>query len=154
MEHTLGPCACSQLRRSARAVSALYDEFLAPAGITVTQYAILVNIGRQEDGISRTALAGLLGMDRTTLTRNLRPLEKGKLVSWKTDLTDRRATILRLTPAGSRKIERAFMLWADVQRKFVDGFGVGNFEQLRELLAGAASTAKTVRRQDVRKSCR
>ena len=74
-----GPCACSQLRRTARKLSALYDQTLAPAGITVTQYALLVNVARAGK-ISRTALAAQLGMDRTTLTRNLMPLEKAGFV--------------------------------------------------------------------------
>jgi DNA-binding MarR family transcriptional regulator len=57
------------MRRATRAVSGLYDEFLAASGITVTQYALLVRIGRA-DGVSRTALADRLGMEPTTLTRN------------------------------------------------------------------------------------
>ena len=75
----LGACACSQLRRTARAASAIYDRYLAPVGLTVTQYAILVNIGRA-DRISRTDLADLMGMERTTLTRNLQPLERQSLI--------------------------------------------------------------------------
>jgi len=127
-------------------VSALYDEFLAPAGITVTQYAILVNIARQENGISRTALAALLGMDRTTLTRNLGPLERAKLVGGKVDAADRRASILRLTAAGLRKVEAAFDLWAEVQRRFGDALGSSNGEQLRELLRGAVAAAGQARK--------
>jgi DNA-binding MarR family transcriptional regulator len=145
-DHTLGPCACSQLRRASRAVSALYDEFLAPAGITVTQYAILVNIARQEKGISRTALAGLLGMDRTTLTRNLGPLERARLVGGKADAADRRANILRLTAAGLRKVEAAFELWAEVQGRFGEAFGLAKSEQLRELLRGAVAAAGQARK--------
>src|SRR5690242_21737079 len=71
---TLGPCACSQLRRTTRKVSSLYDDMLSSAGLTNSQYSLLVNVGR-EGAVSRTALAERLGMDRTTLTRNLKPLE-------------------------------------------------------------------------------
>ena len=144
-EHSLGPCACSQVRRTSRALSALYDGFLAPAGITVTQYAILVNIARQPDGVFRTSLAALLGMDRTTLTRNLRPLERTRLVSAKLDPADHRSSILRLTPAGYRKLDRAFTLWAKVQQDFVDSFGPAQLEHLRGLLSSATSAAQTVR---------
>ena len=77
-----GPCACLQFRRTSRAVSALYDAFLSSAGLTVTQYALLVSIAR-ERGISRTVLAANLEMDRTTLTRNLRPLERDGFVTQK-----------------------------------------------------------------------
>jgi DNA-binding MarR family transcriptional regulator len=148
MEHTLGHCACSQLRRTSRAISGLYDQFLEPAGITVTQYAILVNIARHEDGIARTSLATLLGMDRTTLTRNLRPLERAKLVGSKTDPADRRSSILRLTPTGTRKLDRAFALWADVQQKFTESFGPTKVDELRDLLVGAASAARALRKAE------
>lgn len=73
------PCVCTQLRRTARLISLVYDEALAPAGVTVTQYALLARIGRTA-GLSRTALAAQLGMERTTLTRNLGPLERAGFV--------------------------------------------------------------------------
>ena len=144
-EHSLGPCACSQLRRASRALSALYDGFLAPASLTVTQYAILVNIARQPDGVSRTSLAALLGMDRTTLTRNLRPLERTRLVAEKVDPADHRSSILRLTPAGYRKLDRAFALWAKVQQVFANSLGPAQLEHLRDLLSSATSAAQAVR---------
>lgn len=144
-EHDLGPCACSQLRRASRVLSALYDEFLAPASITVTQYAILVNIARQPDGVSRTSLAALLGMDRTTLTRNLRPLARTRLVGEKVDPADHRSSVLRLTRAGYRKLDRAFALWAKVQQDFANSFGPAQLEHLRDLLSSATFAAQTVR---------
>src|SRR5438270_611200 len=97
-----GPCACSQLRRTSRAVSTLYDQFLASAGLTVTQYAILVNIARAGT-IHRTQLAAQLGMERTTLTRNLQPLERDGLVTQKPG-KDRRELMLSLTAAGRRRL--------------------------------------------------
>ena len=151
MDHPLGPCACSQLRRTSRAISALYDRFLAPAGLTVTQYAILVNIARREDaGISRTALALQLGMDRTTLTRNLRPLEREKLVDGSAGEEDRRASILRLTAPGKRRLNKAFGLWAKVQREFAQSFGDGPLADLRRLLENAAAAAGEVRGKEVK----
>src|SRR4051812_31437692 len=92
------PCICSQLRRTARMISSLYDRELAASGISVTQYALLARIGRA-DGLSRTTLAAQLGMDRTTLTRNLGPLERAGLVTSKSG-EDRREKLLQLTSAG------------------------------------------------------
>ena len=98
------PCVCSQLRRTARLVSVLYDGALEPAGVTVTQYALLARIGRA-DGLSRTVLAAQVGMDRTTLTRNLVPLERKGLVASKPS-KDRRAKMLHLTANGKKKVPK------------------------------------------------
>src|ERR1700719_3573846 len=77
---TLGRCACSQVRRLARKLSSLYDTFLSPEGLTITQYSLLANIGRAGE-LSHSVLAEKIGMDRTTLTRNLRPLIRAKWVA-------------------------------------------------------------------------
>lgn len=146
LDPALGPCACSQIRKTARAVSTLYDGFLAPAGVTVTQYAILVNIARRKDeGISRTALAAHLGMDRTTLTRNLRPLERDKLVEPMPSEEDRRTSPLRLTSAGTKRLAKAYRQWEQVQARFQQNFGVTRLNELRSLLQAASSTATGLR---------
>ncbi len=136
----LGPCACSQIRRTARALSVLYDEFLESSGLTVTQYALLVSIGRAEQ-ISRTSLAARLGMERTTLTRNLRPLERENLVGEKTG-EDRRERVLALTPRGRKQLTRSYPLWEQAQCAFFTQFGRERFDELRTLLAGAAEASK------------
>jgi DNA-binding MarR family transcriptional regulator len=128
----LGACACSQLRRTARAASAIYDRHLAPVGLTVTQYAILVNIGRA-DRISRTELADLMGMERTTLTRNLQPLERQSLIKTTTG-GDRRERLIHLSPAGLKRLEAAYPLWAEAQRFFVAEVGEKGLTQLRHAL--------------------
>ena len=135
----LGPCACSQLRRAARAVSSMYDEFLASVGLTVTQYALLVNIGRAEQ-ISRTALAAKMGMERTTLTRNLRPLERQRLFSEKPG-EDRRERALQLTAAGRRRLARSYPRWRQAQKTFASRLGAERMEELRSLLAIAAKAS-------------
>jgi DNA-binding MarR family transcriptional regulator len=138
----LGPCACSQLRRTSRAVSTLYDEFLSSSGLTVTQYALLASIGRAER-ISRTALAAKLGMERTTLTRNLRPLEREGLVGEKPG-SDRRERVLQLTASGQKRLDRSFPLWEAAQRAFFAEFGQDRFEELRFLLMNAAEASNAV----------
>src|SRR5262249_57713556 len=75
----LESCACHKARTAARVVTRAYDEALRPVGLRATQLAVLVAVATDE-AISINALAQVMGMDRTTLTRNLRPLEKEGLV--------------------------------------------------------------------------
>jgi DNA-binding MarR family transcriptional regulator len=128
----LGACACSQLRRTARVASAVYDRFLAPVGLTVTQYAILVNIGRA-DQIRRTDLAAVLGMERTTLTRNLRPLERKKLIKTVAG-ADRRERLIQLTTAGLKRLAESHPLWEKAQRYVIGELGEHGLAQLRAAL--------------------
>lgn len=136
----LGPCACSQLRRTARKLSSLYDEALAACGLTVTQHAILVNIGRARQ-VSRTALAARLGMDRTTLTRNIQPLEKAALVVAAVS-TDRRERLLSLSIEGKRRLRQSYSLWEEAQRRFAKELGADKLEQLRGILQTAELAAE------------
>src|SRR5215471_10775891 len=106
-----GICACSQLRRTARKVSSLYDEILDAAGLTNTQHAVLVNVARV-GAVSRTELAERLGMDRTTLTRNLRPLQRARLVmSRKSE--DRRERLLQISAAGEKRLDQSYARWEE-----------------------------------------
>ena len=138
----LGPCACSQVRRTARKLSLVYDHAFASAGLTVTQYAVLVNIGRAGE-ISRTALASLIGMDRTTLTRNLGPLERSNLVV-KAQSHDRRERLLCLSPEGRRKLSDSYEIWERVQSRFLQKIGRGAFDQLRKTLETAEKAAESI----------
>jgi DNA-binding MarR family transcriptional regulator len=133
----LGPCACSQVRRTARAISSFYDAALSAADLTITQYAILTNIARA-GRLKLTVLAAKLGMERTTLTRNLRPLMKTNLVKTNTG-NDRRERLLQLTAAGQRRLHRSLPLWEEAQRQFVSHIGSESLPELRALLASAES---------------
>jgi DNA-binding MarR family transcriptional regulator len=136
----LGPCACSQVRKLARKLSSWYDAALAPENLTITQYSLLANIARAGQ-LAHTALADKLGMERTTLTRNLRPLARAKLVVAATGL-DRRQHLLQLTAAGKRKLYRSLPLWEEAQRRFLSLFGSKSIQDLR-LLLGSAEKAAT-----------
>jgi DNA-binding MarR family transcriptional regulator len=133
----LGPCACAEVRRIARKLTSLYDTALAPAEITITQYSLLANIGRAGQ-LSHTGLADKLGMDRTTLTRNLRPLIKAQWVAV-TSGEDRRQHLLQLTAAGKKKVDRSLPLWEKIQRRFIAEIGTQSFQELRTLLRLAES---------------
>lgn len=135
-----GACACAQLRRAARRISSLYDAVLKPSGLTNTQHSLLVNVARA-GAISRTALAERLGMDRTTLTRNLRPLETLELiVPFESD--DRRERLLCLSTAGTRKLKQSYELWQQAQHTFASRLGRKKLEQLRSALKAAEDAAE------------
>jgi DNA-binding MarR family transcriptional regulator len=105
-----------RLRKASRRVSQIYDRSLEPAGLTVTQYGILGHLA-QFDGITIGALAGKLIMDPTTLTRNLRPLERQGFVALKPDRRDRRSRCLHLTASGHKAFERAKPAWVRAQQQ-------------------------------------
>jgi DNA-binding MarR family transcriptional regulator len=146
----LGTCACTDVRRVARKLTSLYDAAMAPAEITITQYSLLANIGRAGQ-LSHTVLADKLGMDRTTLTRNLRPLIKAQWVAV-TSGEDRRQHLLRLTAAGKKKLRRSIPLWEEIQGWFMVEIGARPLQELRNLLRlaesaiAADSTTKPTRR--------
>ena len=133
----LGPCVCSQVRRLARKLSSLYDTLLSPEGLTITQYSLLANIERAGQ-VGHTVLADKVGMERTTLTRNLRPLTRAKWVAAGTG-NDRRQHLLQLTAAGRRKLVRSLPLWEEAQRQFVSQIGTESLQELRALLASTES---------------
>jgi DNA-binding MarR family transcriptional regulator len=118
---TLG-CTCMRLRKASRRLSQIYDHSLEEAGITVTQYGLLGHIARY-DGIGIGALAEKLIMDPTTLTRNLRPLERRGFVAMKSDRRDKRSRCLHLTPSGRAAFERAGPAWVRAQRHIEEALG-------------------------------
>ena len=133
----LGPCACSQVRRLARKLSSLYDTLLSPEDLTITQYSLLANIERAGQ-LRHTVLAEKMGMERTTLTRNLRPLTRAKWVAAGTG-NDRRQHLLQLTAAGRRKLVRSLPFWEEAQRQFFSQIGAESLQELRALLAVSES---------------
>jgi DNA-binding MarR family transcriptional regulator len=122
-----------------RLVTRHYDRALAPAGISTNEYSILVrlrNFGPRPLG----SLAALLGMDRTTLSREIAPLVDAGLVASSPDPADRRRRVLSLTAEGERRARRAHPLWKQAQAGLADEFGAGRTEALLgelNALAGA-----------------
>src|SRR5262245_33514568 len=110
-------CSCNRARQAARTLTKLYDEALRPADVQLSQLTLLVAVAQfGEHGASMGALAEALVMDRTTLTRNLRPLESAGLLRVARAPGDERLRIVFLTRAGERKIEEAFPLWERAQQ--------------------------------------
>jgi DNA-binding MarR family transcriptional regulator len=107
-------CTCLRLRKAARRITQIYDGYVEPFGLTITQFGLLAHL-RVLDGISVGALAETLVMDPTTLTRNLRPLERKGLVAMAPDPDDRRSRSLRLTEQGREVLRAARPAWARAQ---------------------------------------
>ncbi|WP_246249067.1 MarR family winged helix-turn-helix transcriptional regulator [Chelativorans alearense] len=103
-------CLCLHAQRAARALARRFDIALKPAGITSGQFSLLMSLNRLKPP-NLGSVAALLAMDRTTLTANLKPLERRGLVETVTDPTDRRARLLRLTPAGQAALVEAAPIW-------------------------------------------
>jgi DNA-binding MarR family transcriptional regulator len=125
------PCTCSKLRRSARIVSALYDEALAPSGLTVAQFGLLRTLERTGP-CSLTALAEASGLDRTTLNRNLRPLEEADMVASASG-ADQRARIVQVTDGARAAMRAAAPHWREAQARIEQVLG-GDREALFNIL--------------------
>jgi DNA-binding MarR family transcriptional regulator len=122
-------CACHKVRTAARAVTRAYDDALRPVGLRATQLAVLVAVA-MNDAMSINALAEFMGMDRTTLTRNLRPLEKEGLVArgiegW------RRSRALLITKKGRSRLHEALPLWSRSQQVLRKKLGDRNWNRVR-----------------------
>ena len=132
-------CACFNVRKAARALTALYDRALAPTGLRATQGTLLVALARAGD-VPVTRLAGILGMDRTTLTRNLEPLERDGLVAVRPG-PDRRVKLAGITEKGRQALAAAMPLWREVQRQIAEGTGVNRWNELRRELGRITALA-------------
>ena len=115
-------CICLRFRKAARRVSQIYDHHLEPFGVTITQYGLLGHI-KGHDGIGIGALATLLVMDPTTLTRNLRPLQRQGWIVFAQDPADRRQRNLHLTDAGRDVLARARPGWEAAQSEIAGVLG-------------------------------
>src|SRR6516165_12255166 len=132
-------CMCLAVRQAARHVTASYDQFLAPAGLRTTQFSILAKLKRQGP-MTINELAADMVMDRTTLGRNILPLERDGLIRIETARSDRRTKALHLTRRGERRLNAALKGWAEAQARFETTFGGTRASDLRALLHAVAAT--------------
>ncbi len=132
-------CACFNLRRAARIVTQRFDQVFRDAHITANQFSILMASYHQE-GISLTKMANALGMERTTLSRNLSLLVRKGLVTISTG-GDRRQRRIRITKEGRTLLENALPLWQRAQNQVIETVGQ---EQWERLLAGLHKVARTL----------
>jgi DNA-binding MarR family transcriptional regulator len=106
-------CLCLGIRQTARVITQIYDEFLQPSGLRVTQLNLLVAVALAQE-LPLTRIAEILVMDRTTLARNLKPLEREGLLTSAAG-TDRRVHQIRITPRGLQVIKEALPYWRQAQ---------------------------------------
>ncbi len=138
----LGTCHCQTLRQAARRVTAFYDAALAPLGLRVSQFGILARLHRHGPR-SIQALAAELVMDRTTLGRNIRPLERDGLLCAMADPADRRSRLLSVTPRGADLVAAAGPAWKAAQAGFEARYGAEPAAQLRAALQGVVTVLHT-----------
>lgn len=108
--HVRDHCLCLHMQRAARALARQFDEALRPVGLTNQQFSLLMSLNRPEPP-SIGPVAKLLGMDRTTLTAALKPLERRGLVEIVADAKDRRSRLLAITPEGIALLALAMPIW-------------------------------------------
>ena len=121
-------CLCLHLQRAARAVARQFDEALRPLGLTNGQFSLLMSLNRPEPATIGN-VAALLAMDRTTVTANLKPLERRGLIELRVDRADRRSRRLILTRDGRDLLTEALPIWKSKHR------------EIEKLLAGCDADA-------------
>ena len=132
-------CTCLAVRQAARRITQFYDQHLAPFGLRTTQFSILAKL-KQLGPMTINALADEMVMDRTTLGRNILPLEREGLISVTPGRTDRRSKELRLTNAGVERLRAAREGWREAQTRFAVAFGDERARGLRALLGEVSAT--------------
>lgn len=114
-------CTSFNLRKAARAVTQFYDEALKGSGLKSTQFSLL-SMAVASGGAPISRLADEMAMDRTTLTRNLKPLEDAGLIRVESG-ADRRVRRVVVTPEGEHVLSRAVPMWRRAQTRMIDRLG-------------------------------
>jgi DNA-binding MarR family transcriptional regulator len=123
-------CNCFALRQAARYVTQLYERHLAEVGLTGAQFTILAKLHRLP-GSTMLELADMMVMDRTTLVRALKPLQRDGLIVTQTSAVDARAFVFSLSDSGQQKFELARVAWNAAQEEFENGYGRERAKALR-----------------------
>lgn len=132
-------CNCFAVRSAARRVTQFYDQHLAPVGLRTTQFSILVRLKRMGP-LTIAGLAHEMVTDRTTLGRNILPLERDGLIRIGPAASDRRAKVLHLTKAGEKRLQTGIEAWSEAQSRFEIEFGSKRAAELRAMLRAVVAT--------------
>jgi DNA-binding MarR family transcriptional regulator len=136
----MGGCVCFRLRRAARAVTQFYDRALKRHRLRATQLPILVAASRQES-VPLAELARFLGMDRTTLLRNVRPLVRRRLLEVAPSADSRRSEI-RTTAGGHALLGEVYPAWKRAQARALKSLRGSDWTRSLEALGEVARSAK------------
>lgn len=109
-------CACFLARRSARLLTQYFDKALRPSGIRGTQFTLLVALIRFDRAVQPMELSEILGIERTTLTRNLQTLEESTFVKLGSG-NDKRTRLISITASGRAAVKKAYPYWQKAQAK-------------------------------------
>jgi DNA-binding MarR family transcriptional regulator len=133
----LSLCNCFAVRQAARQVTRQYERYFAQADLTSAQFSILVALS-EEGPMTMLDLAKVLVMDRTTLLRAMKPLQREDLLRNAASDADPRQLVFSLAPAGERKLKQAMPLWAKAQQEFEAAMGSREAARLRNALLALA----------------
>lgn len=130
-------CACFLAKRTARLLTQHYERYLRPSGLRATQFTLLVALTRLRDAATFNRLVDLLGVERTTLTRNLQNLAEKGYIQLKVG-SDRRTRLIDITPEGKAALQTALPFWRKAQSKVVEHLSP-------DMLKAFADTASLIR---------
>jgi DNA-binding MarR family transcriptional regulator len=129
-------CLCLHVQRAARTLARRFDEALRPLGLTNGQFSLMMSLNRPVPA-GMGSVATLLGMDRTTLTAALKPLERRGLVQIASDPADRRGRLLTLTEEGRALLASAVPIWESTHAEIESRLNLEP-QRLREVLGALA----------------
>ena len=142
-------CLCFRARRAARAITRAYDTALRPTGLQATQVTLMNAIALGPDGAQPMGrLSEFLALDLSTLTRNLRALEKAGLVNIGRSDKDRRVRVARLTEAGKTRLAEALPLWKQAHGEIVAALGHDTANALHAALDSASHAMAEAEQED------
>lgn len=130
-------CACGNLRRTTRAITQFYDQFLQPCGLRSTQVSLILNISLHGN-ISVGELGAVLLMDQTTVTRNLGILRKLGFINIRKEDEDARKKSISITESGAKKLMEAVPLWEQAQSHIEKGLGPVRYRDFLKILKDVA----------------
>lgn len=126
-------CFCLAARKAARALARRYDEALQPAGVNNGQFSILM-FASVDPPLPLGAVAEGLGLDRTTLTAALKPLERDGYIVQRPNPADARSKLIAITRAGRRVLSEAIPLWRKAQSELKNAVTIKDADALRAAL--------------------
>ena len=136
----LSICNCFAARQAARHITKLYERYLSAANLTTTQFSLL-GLLYEKPGLTMNELAEALVMDRTSLIRAIKPMQRDGWLASEPESKDSRKLVLSLTDAGLRKVEEAVPLWEKAQQEFERKVGSQSAEQWRRDFHDLTSSA-------------
>jgi len=140
LDQVVSTCACFNFRKVTRLITQSFDEVLKPSGLLITQFTILVAIAKLQ-AVTINELADSLVMDRTTLTRNIKPLVRSGWICVEPG-HDKRTRVISLTQDGEQVLRDAWPLWQAAQAHIIETLGEAHWRNLLPQLIEATKRLK------------